>query len=207
MDPAVVPVTRAARARCTACELPLAACVCALVERVDNAVDVLVLQHPREAREAKNSARLLRLGLARCRVVVGDVFDPIDLESRLHAPGRCSVLLYPDGAAGPPSPRLDAAPTQLVVLDGTWRKSRRMLLENPSLRQLPRLSLRPAAQSRYRVLRKARLATQLSTLEATCAALAHLEGDEARYAPLLRAFDRFVEDRAGRAARAPAGPE
>ena len=189
------------RVRCTACDLPLATCVCALVERVDNVVEVLVLQHPLEVREAKGSARLLRLGLARCRVVVGETFDPSTLDSLLHADGRRSVLLYPDVAAR--TVGIDSEPgtstgSQLVVLDGTWRKSVKMLMSNPPLQALPRLALHPDAAARYGALRKARLATQLSTLEATCAALAALECDEARYAPMLRAFRRFVDDRAAR---------
>ena len=188
----------AMRPRCLVCDLPRATCVCALVERVDNAVDVLLLQHPLEVREAKGSARLLRLGLARCRVLVGETFDPSVLEPLLHAQGRRSVLLYPGDAATGSSTGAGHAPTQLVVLDGTWRKSLRMLRSNPPLQALPRLALEPESAGRYGALRKARLDSQLSTLEATCAALSRLEGDDARYAPMLRAFERFVDDRAAR---------
>jgi DTW domain-containing protein len=76
-------------------------------------------------------------------------------------------------------------------LDGTWRKSRKMLYLNPLLQQLPRLALRDLPPSSYRI-RKAHKPDQLSTLEATCAALAQLESDAGRFAPLLRAFDGFV---------------
>jgi DTW domain-containing protein YfiP len=192
---------RAERLRCRACELPLRACVCGLVASVANRVDVLVLQHPLEAREAKGSARLLRLSLARCRVVVGEAFDAARLSALLHGDGARSVLLYPQDAAAPASSdAAGARATQLVVLDATWRKSLRMLRANALLQALPRLALVPARAGRYGALRKARLATQLSTLEATCEALGVLEGDAARYAPLLDAFDRFVADRAARAA-------
>jgi DTW domain-containing protein YfiP len=187
------------RAICPGCALPRSTCVCALVERVANRVDVLVLQHPREGREAKGSARLLRLGLARCEVLVGEVFEPTELARRLHGDGRRSVLLYPDDAAAV-DPAHDPATgaTRLVVLDGTWRKSLRMLRANALLQALPRLGLHPVSASRYGLLRKARVASQLSTLEATCAALARLEGEGARYEPMLRSFDRFVDDRAAR---------
>ena len=79
----------------------------------------------------------------------------------------------------------------LVVLDGTWRKSRKMLQRNPLLQALPRLSLQPLAPSRYSV-RKAHQPHQRSTLEAACAALAQLEGKPDRFSPLLAAFDGFV---------------
>jgi DTW domain-containing protein YfiP len=42
------------------------------------------------------------------------------------------------------------------------------------------------------LIRKARGAHQLSTLEATCYALMQLEKDSAKYAPLLDAFNGFV---------------
>jgi DTW domain-containing protein YfiP len=41
-------------------------------------------------------------------------------------------------------------------------------------------------------LRRAHRADQLSTLEATCAALKQLERQTAPFTPLLRAFDGFV---------------
>jgi DTW domain-containing protein YfiP len=172
-----------------------------LARRVDHRVEVLVLQHPHEAREAKGSARLLRLGLAHCRFEMGEVFDPAALAALLHGPGRRSVLLYPADGANASCAVGDEAATQLVLIDATWRKSLRMLLTNPLLQALPRLALKPAAVSRYRGLRKTRLPSQLSTLEATCAALAMLDGDGSRYVPLLDAFERFVADRVARASR------
>ena len=188
----------APRARCAACALPSRACVCALVARVSNRVDVLVLQHPDEASEAKGSARLLALGLARCRVVVGEVFEPAALAPLLVTG---SALLYPDVTAAPVAAVEGAAVTQLVVLDATWRKSLRMLHGNPLLQELPRWALRSPPAGRYAPLRRARRTDQLSTLEATCAALADIEGDAVRYATLLEAFDGFVADRLARAHR------
>lgn len=118
-----------------------------------------------------------------------------------------TLLLYPDS---PPDPALglfappalpahclrEPSRLRLVVLDGTWRKSRKMLYRNPLLQQLPRLALTDMPASRYRI-RKAQLPDQLSTLEATCAALAQLEGAAEPFEPLLAAFDGFVAQQAG----------
>jgi DTW domain-containing protein YfiP len=203
-DPMPADALPPSRPRCAACGLPRATCLCALAAPVDNRVPLLVLQHPREAREAKGSARLLARCLARCRVVVGDEFDDAALAPLLHGDGRRSVLLYPpdDGTA---AGRVDAealagAPgVQLVVLDATWRKSLRLLRTHPMLAALPRMALAPAGASRYAALRKAPRPGQLSTLEASCHALARLEGEPARYLPVLEAFERFVADRVRRA--------
>jgi DTW domain-containing protein YfiP len=178
------------RLRCSRCERPQVDCLCRWIRPVDNPVPVLVLQHRLEVHQAKGSARLLQLSLAHCRVVVG---PPWDAGVLANPAGRPSLLLYP----ATPGERVAAPPAdtghQLVVLDATWRKSRRMLFEHPWLRALPRLALQAPPPSRYTTLRRAERPGQRSTLEATCLALAQLEGDAARYAALLQAFDGFVE--------------
>ena len=187
--------TRVARATCARCLRPARACICGWAAPTANQVEVLLLQHPLETGHAKNSLALLRLSLARCTVAVGEAFAPHELQRLLHGPGPGGaqpVLLYP-APPGAPALALDAhgPPPRLVVLDATWRKSRGMLAANPALQALPRLSLSAPPPSRY-LIRKAHKPGQLSTLEAVCHALAQLEGDAARYQPLLRAFDGFV---------------
>ncbi|HEY6086489.1 MAG TPA: DTW domain-containing protein [Burkholderiaceae bacterium] len=151
--------------------------------------------------QEKNSVAMLRLPLAHCEVVVGERFAPGALEALLQRPGRDTRLLYPDvhAAPAPSVPGTTAsAPLRLVVLDATGRKSLRVLLDHPALAELPRLSLDAPSPTRYRAIRAARRADQVSTLEATVQALAILEGPSSDAAPLLDAFGRFV---AGVAAR------
>ena len=183
------------RPLCPACQRPQRACICPWVTTVAHATEVLILQHPLEVDHAKNSARLLHLSLANCRVVVGETFDAAELQDAMREP-KYTVLLYPRSATSPaPVPdatRLqDPSNLRLLVLDGTWRKSRKMLHRNPLLQSLPRLALDAVSASSYRI-RKAHQPGQLSTLEATCAALLQLEGRPEQFQPLLDAFDRFV---------------
>lgn len=183
------------RPRCAACLRPQSTCICAWVAPTAHEAGVLILQHLLEVDHAKNSARLLRLSLPRSRMLTGEAFDESSLRDVLKEP-KYSVLLYPQ-TPDDEAPALDIAQlkdpsrVQLVVLDGTWRKSRKMLHLNPLLRQLPRLSLDDVPASNY-LIRKAHKPGQLSTLEATCAALAQLEGNAEKYQPLLKAFDGFV---------------
>lgn len=189
------------RAACPRCLRPLAACLCALARPTAHRTEVLVLQHPQEQRQAKNSVALLRLSLAHCEVVVGERFASAQLQALLHHAGRETRLLYPDvpAAPAPAAPPLVAgAPLRLVVIDATWRKSLRLLLEHPALAALPRLALAAPAPTQYRAIRAARRPDQVSTLEATVQALATLEGPAFDGAPLLAAFGEFV---AGVAAR------
>lgn len=195
------------RAACPRCLRPLATCLCALARPTPHRTEVLVLQHPQERRQAKNSVALLRLSLAHCEVAVGERFAPDELQALLHRPGRETRLLYPDVPAAPaPSARPAAAgaPLRLVLLDATWRKSLRMLLEHPALAALPRLALVDPEPTRYRAIRAARRGDQVSTLEAAVQALALLEGASFDGAPLLEAFGRFVAAEAAR--RRPPAP-
>jgi DTW domain-containing protein YfiP len=205
-------VPTARRATCARCLRPQATCLCALVRPTAHRTEVLVLQHPHEQRQAKNSVALLRLSLARCELLVGECFAPEALAACLQRPGRDTWLLYPDvpAAPSPPVPTQTAgAPLRLVVIDATWRKSLRMLLEHPALAALPRLSLDAPAPTRYRAIRAARRPDQVSTLEATVHALAMLEGPSFDGAPLLAAFGSFVADVAARqsAGTRPGAPE
>jgi len=183
------------RATCAHCLRPQVTCLCALARPTPHRTEVLVLQHPQEQRQAKNSVALLRLSLQHCEVVVGERFDPATLQALLHRPGRDTRLLYPDvpAAPAPPAAALTGQPVRLVVIDATWRKSLRMLLEHPVLAALPRLSLDAPAPTCYRAIRAARRPDQVSTLEATAQALAMLDGPSFDAAPLLDAFGRFVE--------------
>lgn len=210
------PLNPIARPTCAVCLRPQRSCICQWITPVAHQVEVVVLQHPLEVDQAKGSARLLHLSLARSALVTGEVFDGAALQALISAPlhGQAAanppdytVLLYPDSpqhqSLGLPAPPVldqerlrTPARLRLIVLDGTWRKSRKMLYLNPLLHQLPRLALQDMPASHYRI-RKAHKPDQLSTLEATCAALVQLEGNADLFAPLLAAFDGFVAQQAG----------
>nr|WP_308621802.1 tRNA-uridine aminocarboxypropyltransferase [Massilia sp. Se16.2.3] len=122
----------------------------------------------------------------------GEAFDAAALHALLHAGGRQPLLLYPDARGAAPGPALPPPrDLRLVLLDATWRKSRKMLYLNPALQALPRLGLQDV-DTRYRI-RKAHAPGQLSTLEAGAHALGQVEGDPARFAALFDAFDGFVQ--------------
>jgi DTW domain-containing protein YfiP len=186
------------RPTCPRCQRPQSTCICRFATPTPHATNVLILQHPLEQHHAKNSARLLHLSLPGSRLVVGEAFDDGVLQALMPEPCY-TVLLYPptryaDHAAPAvlePHQLADPANVRLVVLDATWRKSRKMLHLSPALQRLPRLVLSYVPAPRY-AIRKAHQPGQLSTLEASCAALAQLEGDTAKWQPLLHAFDGFV---------------
>ena len=164
-----------------------------------------------EVQHVKGSARLLSLSLSNSRIEVGETFAPQTLQTLLSAPWskqaveqrqKRAVLLYPELPLDidldanqrvlTPEQLSDPAQLRLVVIDGSWRKSRKMLYLNPLLQVLPRLHLDELPVAKYRI-RKAHRPDQLSSFEATCAALMQLEGENAKFANLLTGFDGFVQ--------------
>ncbi|MFZ6657404.1 tRNA-uridine aminocarboxypropyltransferase [Undibacterium sp. TJN19] len=195
------------RTSCPRCLRPESACLCRWIVPLPNVVEVLILQHPLEVNNAKGSARLLDLCLQDSRMIAGEQFDESLLQATLYANDKQPVLLYPATSLNE-APDLQYQPVdlvlqeqllsdlRLVIIDATWRKSRKMLYLNSRLQQLPRLSLQDMPASHYRI-RKAHAPDQLSTLEATAYALMQLERDEGKYQPLLQAFDGFVGQQMG----------
>ncbi|WP_423681113.1 tRNA-uridine aminocarboxypropyltransferase [Undibacterium sp. WLHG33] len=223
-------LTSGKRAICQRCLRPPSACICNCIVPVNNEVEVLILQHPLEAKNAKGSVRLLDLCLQHSCVLTGEVFTAETLLQALYAPADGladvaadaamdvsndtrpvaqirPVLLYPDTSlieaadlALPVAEKYQASQQiqglRLVIIDATWRKSRKMLYLNPLLQALPRLSLEQMPASHYRI-RKAHKPDQLSSLEACAYALMRLENDEHKYQCLLQAFDAFVDQQLG----------
>ncbi len=172
------------RAQCAQCLRPSSTCYCPLLQPVSSSIELLILQHPLEQGHAKNTARLLHLCLPGSRLEVGEQFSSTQLTQWLAAGNKHSLLLYP---ASPSNPQLPlqtpaALPPQwlpqpkhlrLVLLDATWRKSRKMLYANPTLQSLPRWGLDAGQTSAYHI-RKAQQAHQLSSFEAASLALEQL---------------------------------
>ncbi len=181
------------RATCPRCLRPEVTCICDLIKTVSSDIELLILQHPLEEKQAKGSARLLHLCLPQSQLIVGEVFD-LD---NLLTDSKQNILLYPQTQETNAPETVNPAnlvPDQirLIVLDGTWRKSRKLLHLNPALATLPRLQLSELPSSRYHI-RKAQQDHQLSTLEASCLALGHIDQSPVTYQPLLDAFDYFVQ--------------
>ena len=199
------------RAHCDGCGRPSVGCWCACVRPVDNLTPLLILQDRDEAGQAKGTASLLARCLSRVELRIGERFDPPTSTAGLvllypAAPGNAATVESAParhGEASHGNPLTGTPPlTTLVVLDGTWRRSRRLLHENPWLQALPRMALDAPPPSRY-AIRRAHAASQRSTLEASALALAQLDGDESRYAPLWAAMDAFIALQQGLAERTP----
>lgn len=179
------------RERCYTCYRPVSACFCHAIPEIDNRTQILILQHVKERFHAFNTARIVKAALKRCDLLV-------DQTTNL---ATTSLPLYPDAGVLYPGPgavpleRLpaDRAPSQLVILDGTWHHAKTLMREIPALQKLPRYCLTPESPSGYQI-RRPPSDTALSTLEAVVAALEALEPETSKIRELLTAFQQMVND-------------
>lgn len=195
------------RLHCPHCMRPATSCICSHACSLANPISVVILQHPLEVKEPKNTGMLLHLCLKNSQLLIGETFEEAIF---LMPPSKRQIdmLLYPESSeekslgiltAPPlkiPTPDIEPCDLRLWVLDATWRKSRKMLYLNPSLQKMPRIALQDTPESLY-TIRKAHSENQLSTLEATCYALhslekTYFESSQIDYNPALNAMKVFI---------------
>lgn len=194
--------------RCAGCWLLPERCVCAHAQRHETRLRVIIYRHWKEGLKSANSARLVSLVLPsveirdvgrpdpRLHPLAGDIDDddlpadmtPAEVDPTLLEPG--ARLLYPPGEATALPP--DAPVTTIVIPDGTWGQTRRLVKRVPGLAAMPRLAIAPEARTGPRVLTPP-AEWAVSTLEAIGYAFIAV-GEPAAGRALITLYDRFAEN-------------
>ena len=192
---------------CRRCLRPASACWCAHVTPRSAGADLVLLQHPREARKPIGTARMAHLGVSGSRLLVGVRFAGLEaVAPKRDGLARRAVVLYPaEDAQDVAALREVADPLTVIVLDGTWWQARKLWRENPWLHALPAYRVNPRAAGRYRIRREP-APHCLSTVEAVAALLDALDGRADGHADLLRPFDAMVEKQLARGAGSTRSP-
>lgn len=179
--------------RCPRCWIRDGFCVCAEVQPVETKTRVVIVRHAREADKSTGTARIAGLALPNSALIdFGEESAPVDEALKPLVAG--AWLLFPSDEEGAPAPV--GVPQRLIVLDGTWRQTRRMLRKLPSLAGVPRFGLPAKAAAPLR-LRESSDPQNRSTLEAIADALTVLEGAEA--GARLQALHTLMVERVFRA--------
>jgi len=178
------------RKNCEKCKKALSACICSTIVEIDNRYFLHILQDPSEEKKAIGTARLLLLSLTNSKLHIGEVFNAADFDL------ENTYLLYPDEIA------IDAnllrtskqifKKIQFILLDGTWKKSYKLLQMNPFLQALPKVSIKVDKPTDYRI-RKSSIENGLSSVEAGYYLFSQLENDEKKYQPLLASFQSMID--------------
>lgn len=179
--------------RCKRCWVRLEFCVCSEIREQRPATELVVVRHLRESFKSTGTVRAAALVLPELKCLeYGETGEPARYELEALT-GEGTYLLFPGEAT---TPWEGAQVKRLVVLDGTWRQTRRMFQRLPPLQGLPRLTL-PEKTDRVLRLREGKLAEGRSTFEAIADALELLEGPAV--AEPLHAFHALFVERILRA--------
>ena len=169
------------RQKCPTCNRPSKQCLCSWLKNIENSHKIIILRHKTEARHSLNTANILQHCLSHCTLIDGEIFAPID-HGILIYPGENSISLNESAPI--------ASRQVFILLDGTWRKTRKILHLNPWLLKLPQIKL-PEFNSKY-ILRK-KAPEGFSTLEAAVSLLGNLENNDLKYTPLLEAMKQMMQ--------------
>lgn len=193
------------RKKCTVCDKALAACICQHITKIDSDIELIILQHPSEVKNAIGTARILNLSLPQCQIIIGECFtNDAQLNDILNDPTRQCFLLYPstesiaaETLANNENSSMEKFDLEVnikrtfILLDGTWRKAFKMYQSSSNLQTLPAVRLNSDQQSQY-TIRQTSIEGGLSTVEAGFLLLATLEQDKEKYQPLLTAFEYMI---------------
>ena len=177
-------------------------CFCDSIRKIENHVQVVILQHPQEPDKHLGTAKLAELGLTRAKLRIGLSWPNLkkavdDPEARNE---NWAVLYLGSGIKNPKDIPVETQGVLLVdkkgsyhrelqkklseirgllILDGTWSQAKALWWRNPWLLKLNRLILAPQQPSLYKELRREPRRECLSTIEAIGEALSGLEDNRA----------------------------
>lgn len=159
------------RVYCSTCGYPKTTCLCPHINTSEAPAKIVILQHHREVNHAKNTARLVLLGLSNAEVISGrnrEDFAQVEREIDMNT----SALIYPGDRSQPieSSEFVSDLPQTLIFLDGSWRQAFALYSQLPWLAELPQWCFTDAPQSSY-TIRHTSQPQSLSTLEAVAYAL------------------------------------
>jgi len=185
------------RAFCYQCRRAEVACLCGRIEKLPNDIRIIVLQHPDEVNNSKGTGIIAELGLQQYqRWVAEDFAGHEELNRFIAENAEQTAVLYPLEGAIELSESTDMPETtnikNLIVIDGTWRKAKKIWELQPLFEKLQCLKLTNEQISNYRI-RKAPKDGYLSTIESIVYALRALEGRRQAYQPLIDLFTEMVD--------------
>ncbi|WP_394222166.1 tRNA-uridine aminocarboxypropyltransferase [Alteromonas gracilis] len=160
------------RRYCEKCRYPQTTCICSHISIINTSLNIIIVQHEKEALHAKNTARLISLCVPHTEIVCAN--DSVAMQGLLE---RCSIehsaLIYPSDVSHPIeaiAPTTASTISTIVLIDGSWKQAFGIVKKNPWLEKLRAFHFASAPSSNY-FIRHTSLDNALSTLEATAYAL------------------------------------
>ena len=164
------------RQYCQRCAYPTITCVCKAIDKVILPIRVVILQHEKESKHAKNTARLAKLASPEIEIVkLTNSIAHADLISSIDR--TTAIVLYPNNSSITLesykkkiiSLQLNAEhlheKVTLILIDASWRQAYGIWQQNTWLKDLTHCHFGKVPEQRY-LIRKSKKTHQLSTIEA-----------------------------------------
>lgn len=187
------------RAICKQCSYPQSTCLCEWVCPIDNPLNIIILQHNKEARHAKNTVKLLKLGLKNITVRQGESpQDWPELVTKVTETPQKYNLCYPHDLSQPiesakttgQQQQLFSKDHQFIFIDASWRKALKMWHLNPWLKKCNSWHFSQPPASQYQI-RHTTQKNSLSTLESVAYVLSLTHNQDC--SSLLTLFSKMQE--------------
>lgn len=164
------------RPYCPQCHYPEKTCLCEHIHMTSTALEVIIIQHPKEANHAKNTAKLVALSIPSTSIInAHDVEAMTALSRRIDL--TTTLLVYPNDNSVPIEALGETtkqAISAVILIDGSWKQAFGIVKQHPWLQTLTSVHFATAPSSTY-AIRHTSLSHALSTLEATAYSLATLD--------------------------------
>lgn len=175
---------------CTHCGFILVRCLCSTLKPIINATHLIILQHPSEVNHALNTVALMNKSFQNITVITGEDFSKNETLNYLIAEKK-PALLFPTAQSSVLKSSAEIKIDSLILIDGTWKKARKIFLLSKNLHSLPALRLETEQKSQY-LIRSSKKENSLSTLEASLCALVILE-QELNTTSLQESFQKMIQ--------------
>jgi DTW domain-containing protein YfiP len=169
------------RQMCATCGYPRNTCLCAWVNPIIAPLNVIILQHPKETKHAKNTVKLLTLGLKNITVLIGENPENwIALVQKVASHPQDYCLFFPHEHSSAvesitstqQKERYFPANRNVIFIDASWRKALKIWHLNPWLQQCNSWHFANPPENQYQI-RKTTQVSSLSTLESVAYVLEH----------------------------------
>ncbi|WP_284191839.1 tRNA-uridine aminocarboxypropyltransferase [Vibrio zhanjiangensis] len=181
---------------CFKCGKSTKACICQWIRSLSSNVELIILQHPTEAKKPMGTAKILQLSLTGCYLFQGEDFTQHEkLNHLLSDDAYRHFILYPSDESFSLTLVKETLHNQkkvrILLLDGTWKKAYKIWKLSKNLKSLPIVHLPKNLKGNYRI-RKAPSDNSLSTVEAGYHVLSLLE-PERNFSSLLDTFNHMID--------------
>ncbi|WP_396589216.1 tRNA-uridine aminocarboxypropyltransferase [Bermanella sp. R86510] len=181
------------RTLCEVCGRPSAVCLCPYLVSLKTSTRVIILQHPSEQKQSLATVPIIQQCLQGVEVWHGEDFSQDVRTQALISQASSVWVLYPSKQAQSWCPSDTARPNvnTLIIIDGTWRKAKRIWHLNPWLGQFNQALLCEFPTTQYRI-RSSHVANGLSTLETVSHSLNWLHQTD-EFTALQKPFDAMID--------------